>query len=351
VATDAGTAAPDLSAYDQLRQEPWRFSFYQAMRLIEHQRANDSQWGYARQPSDDPVRLAQEPSNIMAPASLSEFSADEGKRPRLSVLFFGLFGPNGPLPGHLTEFARDRVLHHNDDTLLGFLDIFHHRLLTYFYRIWADSNPAVNLERRDDVFGRQLGAFLGLLEGDKFPNDALNSHTKRFFAGHLGGEVKHPEGLLDVIRAVLTMPVRMEEFVGRWLQIEPQDRLRIWGEGDTQRLGFQATLGEKVWQRHCKFRLRVGPVTLKQYQELLPGGRLLNRLVSVVDSYVGGEMDWDVHLILDRDEATPTELGSFGQLGWTTWLVEGPVEKDLEDLQLNPALATVDTVIGSVARL
>ena len=351
MATDPRTTSSDLSLKDQLREQPWRFSFYQAMRLLEGSGGRSVRWGYARKPADDPVRLAQEPTNIMAPASLSEFNASAGQKPRLSVLFFGLFGPNGPLPGHLTEFARERALRHDDDALLSFLDIFHHRLLTYFYRIWADSNPAINVERSDDIFAKQVNAFMGQLEGDRFPADALSHIAKRFFVGHFSNEVKHPEGLMDVIRATLNMPVALEEFIGRWLQIEEADRLTIHGEGETHRLGAQTTLGERVWQRHCKFRVRVGPVPLKQYQNLLPGGYLLNRLVSAVDSFIGGEMDWDVHLVLRRDEVKPPQLGIFGQLGWTTWLSQGSAERDLTDLKLNPALATVDNILGSVGRL
>ena len=351
MATDTGTAASDLSLQDQLREQPWRFSFYQAMRLLERTGGRSVGWGYGRKPADDPVRLAQEPTNIMAPASLSEFNPKVRGKPRLSVLFFGLFGPNGPLPGHLTEFARERALRHDDDALLSFLDIFHHRLLTYFYRIWADSNPAVNFERSDDIFARQVNAFMGQLEGDRFAEDALSPNAKRFFVGHFSSEIKHPEGLMDVIRATLKMPAALEEFIGRWLQIEEGDRLRIYGEGETHRLGVQTTLGERVWQRHCKFRVRVGPVPLSQYQDLLPGGHLLNRLVSVVDSFVGGEMDWDVHLVLQRDEVKPPQLGVFGQLGWTTWLTQGSAAGDLKDLKLNPALATVDNILGTVGRL
>ena len=47
--------------------------------------------------------------------------------PRLTVNFFGLLGPNGPLPLHLTEYARDRLRNSDDPTMARFLDLFHHR--------------------------------------------------------------------------------------------------------------------------------------------------------------------------------------------------------------------------------
>ncbi len=350
MATDGGSSTPSLSGYDLLRREPWRFSFYQAMRILEAEFKRDSQWGYGRKASDDPIRLAQEPSMIMAPASLSEYAAEPDRPPRLSVLFYGLFGPQGPLPLHLTEYARERVLHHQDDALISFLDMFHHRLLTYFYRIWADATPTVNLERHDDVYARQLNALFGLLEGSQFPADRMPNRLKRFFAGHLASEVKHPEALLDILKSILTMPVYLEEFVGRWLVIEDGDLLRIHSLLPSQRLGRQATLGRRTWQKINKFRLRIGPLSMQQYLSLLPGGGLLEKVVSAVDSYIGGELDWDMNLVLARGEATPTRPGKFGQLGWTSWLVQGPVNADLDDLQLNPSQTNIDNVLGSVAR-
>jgi type VI secretion system protein ImpH len=35
----------------------------------------------------------------------------------VSILSFGLFGPNGPLPVHMTEYARERIHHHQDTSL------------------------------------------------------------------------------------------------------------------------------------------------------------------------------------------------------------------------------------------
>ena len=60
---------------------------------------------------------------------------------------FGLFGPNGPLPIHLTEYARERLQHGGDATLCRFLDVFHHRFLALFYKAWAQAQPHVNRDR------------------------------------------------------------------------------------------------------------------------------------------------------------------------------------------------------------
>lgn len=67
-------------------------------------------------------------------------ASDEGPA-RLEQFFFGLGGPNGPLPLHLTEYMRERQRNHADPTSKRFLDVFHHRLLSLFYRAWAEARP------------------------------------------------------------------------------------------------------------------------------------------------------------------------------------------------------------------
>ena len=101
------TAATAL--YAKIAKEPWAFSFYQAMRRLEAAWPDRPRFGHSNRLAQDPVRLAQEPSVIFAPATLADWQPGEADLPaRLLVHFFGLFGPDGPLPLHLTEYARDR---------------------------------------------------------------------------------------------------------------------------------------------------------------------------------------------------------------------------------------------------
>ena len=80
---------------------------------------------------DDPVRFGQLPSLAFAPSTIAQFvPASDGRPPRLLELFFGLLGPNGPLPLHLTDYARERMTRWHDPTLVRFLDVFHHRMLS-----------------------------------------------------------------------------------------------------------------------------------------------------------------------------------------------------------------------------
>ncbi|MEN8168298.1 MAG: type VI secretion system baseplate subunit TssG, partial [Pseudomonadota bacterium] len=96
------------------------------------------------------------------------------------------------------------------------------------------------------------------------------------------------------------------------------------------------TLGERVWECQHKFRLTFGPLSMDDYQRMLPGGTSLTALIAIVRTYVGDGYNWDVCLILNRSEVRPTLLGEFGQLGWTTWMSDEVPDQDPGDLYLNP---------------
>ena len=75
---------------------------------------------------------------------------------------------------------------------------------------------------------------------------------------------------------------------------------------------------------------------LDRYHDFLPGGRSLLSLLDWVRNYVGYEFDWEVQLVLARDEVPGIQLGRQGLLGWTTWLGARPDPTDADDLILAP---------------
>src|SRR3954468_14583049 len=122
-----------LNFLSNVAREPYRYDFYQTMRRLECLYAEKPRWGMALRPVDEPLRLGQDPDLSFAPAPLAALEAARGNRPaRLQGRLFGLLAPNGPLPLHITEYARARLRHENDPTLSRFLDVFHHRFLTLF---------------------------------------------------------------------------------------------------------------------------------------------------------------------------------------------------------------------------
>jgi len=343
----SGLAGYAANLLVQLAATPWRYGFYQAMRRMEALYRDRPRLGRSARPAQDPVRLAQEPSVEFAPATLAGWEpAEDDRPPRLLVNFFGLFGPDGALPLHLTEYARDRRRNHRDPSFQRFADIFHHRALSLFYRVWANARPTVSFDRpEEDRFALYLGALIGLGMDSLRDRDAMPDLTKLHFAGHLACQTRHAEGLASILSAFFRMPVRIESFIGAWLSLQPGDLTRLADRPETAILGGTTLLGARVWSRQHKFRVVFGPLSLTEYLRLLPGGTSFHRLIPIVRNYAGDTLVWDVNLILKRDEVPPTLLGQQGRLGWTTWLMPRRKPDDAADLFLD---ASADSMARAI---
>lgn len=338
MAGENGPQATGVNYLERLRKEPHKFNFYQAVRRLESIYRHKPRLGRSLRPADDAVRLAQEPSLSFAPATLAALEPAKGERPpRLFVRFAGLFGPNGPLPLHLTEYARDRIFNARDFTMARFLDIFHHRMLSLFYRAWADAQPTVQFDRPEtDRFATYIGAAFGMGMPALRNRDSANDLAKLFFAGRLACPTRHPEGLAALLNEYFQLPMRIEEFVGHWLRLPENCRCELRLGSQTASLGLSTTIGERVWDCQQKFHIVAGPMRFADYERLLPGGASLQSLISLVRLYAGLELSWEVHLVLKKEETPPLTLGCGSRLGWTTWLTSKTPENDPADLVLNP---------------
>jgi type VI secretion system protein ImpH len=318
---------------DKLAEAPERFDFFAALRLLEAARPDRPRLGESRRAGDEPIRLGQPPYLAFPSAQIAAFvGTADGQPSRLAVYLFGLFGPHGPLPLHLTVHARERLRRHQDSAFADFCDIFHHRMLSFFYRAWANARPTVEQDRPlEDRFARKLGALPGLgakpfLNRHALP-DRFVLHTARLFA--MNG--RPAEMLARLVAGFFQVPARVEEFAGAWLTIPPADRGRL----GTARLGLDAVLGTHRFERGQRFRLELGPLSLAEFKRLLPGGGALGLLRALVYLASGPELDWDARLVLRHEEVPAAQLGGMAQLGWTSWLWIGHRQRDASDLILD----------------
>jgi type VI secretion system protein ImpH len=328
------TPAVDLPA--RLQEKPYSYDFFHAIRSLECLYRNFPRVGTSLRSEDDPVRLHQEITLSFAPSTLAAFTPRDGGVPGvLSTYAFGAFGVNGPLPFHLTEYADQRRRHHNDPTMLAFLNLFHHRLLSLFYRSWAESNPTVSYDRPDSFsFARYIGSTFGD-GGEEFQNrDEMPDLLKYHFAGVLSSKSRNPSGLQAILAAYFQVPVAVEEFVGHWLDIPEEDHCRIGNSAQPPRLGMSAVIGSSVWDCQSKFRIRMGPLSRKDFRRMLPCADSLKKLLAIVKNYIGDEMQWDLNLVLKKEEVRGLRLGDDGYMGWNTWLGVRESEHDADELHL-----------------
>lgn len=338
MARPAGNTADAIALENALRDHPEAFEFFEAARRLECAFPERPRLGHSTKATDDFVRLCQTPSLLFAPKMVDRYQpGGAGKPARLHGLFFGLFGPNAPLPLHLTEYAMDREINAKDSTFAAFANIFHHRMMSLFYRTWADSQPTVQLDRpKEDRFRLYMGAMVGLATPDLDDRDALPDQFKRFFAGRLLQQSRNAEGLKGLLERFFRIPVGIVEFVTEWMRLPPISHLRLGASSDVAALGLTAVTGEYVWGSQQRFRLRLGPLSRAEFNNFLPGGVALSQLVAAVKTYVGEEKAWDVQLVLKKADVPATRLGQNGRMGLTTWMGQPQQDGDADDVVLKP---------------
>jgi type VI secretion system protein ImpH len=324
-----------------LAEAPWRFDFFQALRRIQCAYPGKPLLGESVRPADDPLRLGQEATLKFPPATIAKFEPGrEGRPDRLSGYFFGLFGPNGPLPEHLTEYVLERRRDFGDVTFARFADVFHHRLLCLFFRAWAAAEPAVAFDRPDgDRFAAYVGSLFGIGTPRLRNRDAMPDRAKLHFAGLLAARTRHPEGLVAILASDFRVPFTLRQFVGHWMRLPDEYLCRLGTNPATGTLGRTATIGSRVWDCQSRFALTAGPLAFEDYLRFLPDGRSLPRLVAVVRNAAGDELSWDLRLVLKRAEVPAARLDGGTALGRTSWLLSRPAERDASDFAFVPHAA------------
>lgn len=334
MAISNGQTTPAL--IEALSRSPFAFDFFRAVRLLENCRPDLPRIGASRLPAQDPVRFRQNPSLAFAPSTIESFRIGATEEPATMFLrFFGLFGPNAPLPRHLTDYAHERTLHHDDPTFTAFLNVFNHRLASFFYRAWSENQKVTDLDRpAEQRFATFIGSVFGLGMESLQNRDAVPDHAKLYFAGRLACLTRNAEGLEVILGEFLGMNTEIQTFVGRYLELPQESICRLGENPETGQLGLNAILGARFFDCQLNFRIRLGPLSLIDYERMLPGGPAFNRLRHWVLNYCGHHYYWDVQLTLKASEVPLTQLGHHGRLGWTTWLSTLPFVHDAQDLIL-----------------
>lgn len=321
----------------QLEKDPFGFDFFRAVRLLQSARADLPRVGYSETPAQDPIRFGQKPSLAFAPSTIDSVARDASGLPKMFVNCFGLLGPHGPLPLHLTEYARDRQRNAHDPTFAAFLNLFNHRLLSLFFRAWADSQKALDLDRPDNQrFSIYIGSLMGVGMDSLQNRDEVPDWAKLYFSGRLAGCSRNAEGLQAILQDFFKLETEIQTMVGKWLDLPADCRCKLGDSPRTGMLGLTAIAGSRFWECQLNFRIKFGPMDLTDLERMLPGGDSFLRLRDWVRNYIGQEFFWDIQLVLRAGEVPAISLGKSGRLGWTTWLKTEAFKKDADDLILIP---------------
>lgn len=297
-----------------------QFEAFQMLRLLECAHPSAARLGAGERPSREPVRLAQDAELRFSGAQVTSYEPASETGPARLALDFGLLGPDGPMPLHLTEYVRSRVRHHGDRTLERFLDIFHHRMSSLMYRAWAASQPVIGLDRPgEDRFALYIDSLCGHSADSPAGPHAIADEARRAAAGFLCDRRRHACGLAALLTGAFGAPVRIEPFAGQW-SLVPEASLTRLGARRGGALGEGCVLGRRIWSRAHKFRIVIGPVDAALSERLHPGTEGFGRLTAWVRLYTGVALDFEIVLRLTRDAASAMRLGANARLARNTWL-------------------------------
>jgi type VI secretion system protein ImpH len=292
-------------------------------------------------------------------------STPEQPVPLLTVTFLGLHGPSGVLPRHYTELIlrleRDRRGEERR-AFRDWLDLFNHRFISLFYRAWEKYRFWLAYERgqhdqaEPDPFTRTLLSLVGLgtgglrhrlrvaaveaLDRRERPLAAVDDRSLLYFSGLLASRHRTAVGLAALLEDYFQIPVRVQQFVGQWLEIEPASQTRLGLPDGNCQLGVNLLAGERVWDVQSKLRIRLGPLDHARFTDFLPDlspqpeHKSFFLLVHLVRLYAGPELDFDVQPLLRADAVPEWQLGDEppgSRLGWNTWLTSQQPAADAGD--------------------
>jgi type VI secretion system protein ImpH len=325
-----------------IRNEPWRFEFRQAVRVLALDARNRGVTVRDCVPVDvrfcTPASLAFPPSELVGASSLE--SSDGSKRLSLAVSFFGLTGPSGVLPTRYTELVIERKSNYRDTTLHDFLDIFSHRAISLFYAADQKYRFYRQLElNNNDGFSRNLLDLVGVgLQGlrGRLRLTRESGEADRFLMYHAGVLSQKPvsaTSLEALVRGLLGVDVKLEQFQGAFLALDIEHQTAL-GQRNSE-LGFSMVLGARQYDCQTKATLAIGPLQSKVFADLLPGGSAASALRELIRFCVGHTLAIDVKLILQRDCIPAPHLSQHAatpkQLGFNTWIRSKPIQDDRAD--------------------
>jgi type VI secretion system protein ImpH len=324
-----------------LREDPCSFEFFQAVALIQRLRLGERQpVGQFCNPEDEAVRFRVN-NSLSFPASQIQAIDwhDHDVPPHMKVNFMGLTGPMGVLPYCYTELILER-LKAKDTTLQSFLDIFNHRIISFFYRAWEKYRFPATYYRGDDEFTHHLLDFIGLGTAGLQGRQAVPDEALLHYVALLGSHARSAAALEAILGDYFDVPVEVEQFAGAWYPLDSESQCCMDdADSDSEMLGEGSVIGDEIWNQESRVRIRLGPLSLERYLDFLPEGNSFEPLKALVKFFSNDELDFEVKLVLKREEVPRCEVGiesdAAPRLGWVSWLKSVPHEQDPGDTILS----------------
>lgn len=341
-ATPDGSQATKLAESPlglELHDDACSFEFFQAVALLQRIMSDRRPVGHFSSPEHEVVRFHVNPRLGFPASQIQQIEFPHDAPVDMMVNFMGLTGPQGVLPYVYSELMLER-LRAKDRTLLSFLNIFNHRAISLFYRAWQRTRFPVNYAAGlRDYFTQYLRDLLGIGTQGLQHRQAIEDEALMHYISLIAMQSRSAVALEQVLADYFEVPVEIEQFTGAWYTLDESTQCAM-NEKDAMstQMGSGAVVGDAVWDRGGRVRIRIGPIGIQRYDDFLPGGNANDALRAITQFFSNGCVDFEAQLVLDRKEVPAVELdfdaGHPARLGWVSWAKTAPMSADPDDTVL-----------------
>ncbi|MDE2430554.1 MAG: type VI secretion system baseplate subunit TssG [Burkholderiales bacterium] len=343
------------SVIQRLLDEPHKFQFFQTVRMLElwlkrHGEVSETAVAnYLRFknrialsfPASEIEALNASPKGKVKTDTdlLHALENDELEFINITPSFMGFLGSNGALPYHYTERIATHQIYQKDEAPRAFLDTFSNRSLALFYKAWCKYRLELKYELNGlDQFLPLLLSIAGLgnasLQKELSDDAGVLNESLAYYAAAIRHRPVSAMYMQKVLSDYFSVPFVLQQFIGCWYQVPPEQQTRLGGVNVN--LGSGALLGQRVWQRDLRVRILIGPLNRAMFEKFLPGRTGTKALQKMLTMFTSVSMEYEVQLILRKEEIFGTQLdatSSNGRLGWDSFLLTQEVEKNRSDVR------------------
>ncbi len=312
----------DSDGHDQAHA----FNFYRFCQLLEQQRPGKPPLGSTFSPKDDPVRFRPHPGMGFPVSELKAVETDPDRPdapPTVRTTFMGLYGVDSPLPtSYIDDIAQKREGH---EALEAFLDIFNHRMMTQFYRIWRKySYPATFEAGGTDKTSRRLMALTGITHSGITPTSRLLAILKP-----LVHTTRTAEGIVSVINT--QAPNTQVTVNPHQVTMMPAGKQARFSFTERQTLGEHLVLGPQTADANYCIGVAMYTEDPDEVKGWLPGGQLREDVFTLLQVYLGCDYDASLKLTIPIKLAPLPRLGDRSLLNGYN-IVLGLREDNLDEM-------------------
>ena len=294
---------------NRVRHQLPYMNFYRFCQLLEQSLPEAPLPGSDWRVGLEPVRFRPHPGMGFPAGEIRGMEDPEPEHPHLPpsvrITFIGLYGVESPLPTHYVDDIAQR--REGYEATRDFLDIFNHRLITQYYRIWRKySYPATYKVGGTDNTSQYLLGLAGL--GIAGCAENIAAPLSRFLA----------------LLPVMLLPGRTAEGMEALVQLlAPDTRAQVYHHDRCRiplkhqlamrtqhpvNLHHRPVMGTYGTDVNGQVLLRLSTCNPEEVRGWLPGGELHGDLMALLHVFLGSHLDVRLQLCVARNRLPDARL-------------------------------------------